>query len=848
MNVHVGSHRGAAPTPAWRGFAEGARRRWRCATTWAGRRRRTSSLVLENGSGGGSRARDDDRGARRDRRAASPRGAWTARGSAFCLDAAHLWGAGYPVDTAAGVDAAIDGFDAAVGLDRLRLVHLNDSRSELGSRATATSTSGRGGSAPRGSAGSLTHPRLDARHLPPRDPGHGRGLGRGQPRPRPRPGRRPAARRAAARRRSRPAARKGRSAPADGRRRRWRARDEPPPTTRRGTDADRGPAPRRLELAVLVAILVLAALTRLPGLDARGQWDADQGTDMLVLRALVEDGEVPLLGPKTSIGSSTTAPSTTGCSPRRRSSPTRTPSPSRSSSRCSGSGPWRRSGGSARLVGGPLAAAAAGLLRGGLPRRHRRVHLHLEPEPDPAVRRARVRGRDPGSAVGTRPLVAPRRRRRDGHDAAPHPGRGDPACRSPGPGRPTSSRAGAPVTEPDGGRRSAAGSAPSRSSRRATCRSSPTSSATASRRRARSSAYLAGGGAEAAGGALGRHRHGRPSVDHVAVRRRDHGPPDRVAGGRPDRHRPARDRGAPAARGRARGRRGPRRDPLAPGRARGVRRRPRPVRPEPRDGDRRACPTTTTTTSWTRSCSRWRASGSRASPRRWLNGRRDRGPGRSRGALGRGPRRDRGHGLAAPGLGDGGWPARRPGRGTVLLTVGDRADDPRRDPAVQERRTRCASRSSAGATPSATASSTRAPADRRHRVRPAVRGGRRRALRRPGGGRAGSPTTPGLPPVALRGPVRGGLPARALGLRRDGSGDRALNANAGPCRPAFAVPETRTQEGDPGQCPEKLCQGRPGGPGGGRPPVAARRSGEAGGCSVAPSVLRAAFAMPEGRA
>jgi 4-amino-4-deoxy-L-arabinose transferase-like glycosyltransferase len=59
---------------------------------------------------------------------------------------------------------------------------------------------------------------------------------------------------------------------------------------------------RAAELAVLVAILVLAALVRLPGLDARGQWDADQGTDMRVLRSWVQDGQSPLLGPQTSIG------------------------------------------------------------------------------------------------------------------------------------------------------------------------------------------------------------------------------------------------------------------------------------------------------------------------------------------------------------------------------------------------------------------------------------------------------------------------------------------------------------------------------------------------------------------
>jgi hypothetical protein len=59
---------------------------------------------------------------------------------------------------------------------------------------------------------------------------------------------------------------------------------------------------RRLELLALFGILVLAALTRLPGIDARGRWDADQGTDMMVLRGMTVEGEVPLLGPKTSIG------------------------------------------------------------------------------------------------------------------------------------------------------------------------------------------------------------------------------------------------------------------------------------------------------------------------------------------------------------------------------------------------------------------------------------------------------------------------------------------------------------------------------------------------------------------
>ena len=52
----------------------------------------------------------------------------------------------------------------------------------------------------------------------------------------------------------------------------------------------------------LPALLILAALLRLPNLATRGTWDGDQGHDMLVLRTFVRDGIVPLLGPPTSIG------------------------------------------------------------------------------------------------------------------------------------------------------------------------------------------------------------------------------------------------------------------------------------------------------------------------------------------------------------------------------------------------------------------------------------------------------------------------------------------------------------------------------------------------------------------
>ena len=59
---------------------------------------------------------------------------------------------------------------------------------------------------------------------------------------------------------------------------------------------------RTFDRIALVAVTVLAALVRMPGIDGRGRFDADQGHDMLTLLAFTRDGVIPLLGPKTSVG------------------------------------------------------------------------------------------------------------------------------------------------------------------------------------------------------------------------------------------------------------------------------------------------------------------------------------------------------------------------------------------------------------------------------------------------------------------------------------------------------------------------------------------------------------------
>jgi len=52
----------------------------------------------------------------------------------FCLDTCHLFAAGYDFRTRQGYDQMMDAWDDLVGIERIRVIHLNDSKKDLGSR------------------------------------------------------------------------------------------------------------------------------------------------------------------------------------------------------------------------------------------------------------------------------------------------------------------------------------------------------------------------------------------------------------------------------------------------------------------------------------------------------------------------------------------------------------------------------------------------------------------------------------------------------------------------------------------------------------------------------------------
>ena len=77
-----------------------------------------------------------------------------------CLDTCHVFASGYELRTAEGYAATMDAFDRAIGLGRLRAVHLNDSKGELGSHKDRHEHIGQGHIGLKGFSHVLCDPRL----------------------------------------------------------------------------------------------------------------------------------------------------------------------------------------------------------------------------------------------------------------------------------------------------------------------------------------------------------------------------------------------------------------------------------------------------------------------------------------------------------------------------------------------------------------------------------------------------------------------------------------------------------------------------------------------------------------
>jgi deoxyribonuclease-4 len=144
--AHLGAHRGAGAKEGVARVAEGIGRVL-AATCRVG-------LLLETSSGSGTTVggRFEEIATIADRVADERVG--------VCFDTCHAFAAGYDLKTPRAVEATLRRFDRAVGLERLRLVHLNDSAHGLGSRRDRHEHLGRGAIG-SGLAALVRHPALE---------------------------------------------------------------------------------------------------------------------------------------------------------------------------------------------------------------------------------------------------------------------------------------------------------------------------------------------------------------------------------------------------------------------------------------------------------------------------------------------------------------------------------------------------------------------------------------------------------------------------------------------------------------------------------------------------------------
>ncbi|HEV7128136.1 MAG TPA: deoxyribonuclease IV [Ktedonobacterales bacterium] len=147
--LHIGSHGGAGEAAGLVRLAEGIRR------TLEGDQP-GPLLLLENDVGAGNELgyRFENLAAVLD---AVPEHA--AR-LGVCLDTAHLWGAGFDIGTAAGVDQTLDDAARLIGLARVHVLHLNDTRFALGSHRDVHARLGEGIIGTEGLQTLLRHPGL----------------------------------------------------------------------------------------------------------------------------------------------------------------------------------------------------------------------------------------------------------------------------------------------------------------------------------------------------------------------------------------------------------------------------------------------------------------------------------------------------------------------------------------------------------------------------------------------------------------------------------------------------------------------------------------------------------------
>jgi len=166
--VHMGSRRGTGEDEALAALVDAliklggetadGKGKGRKARTDEVRSGESPMLLLENSAGSGDTVGSSFEELAKVLSAARKQGAALPLG--ICLDTAHMWGAGYDLGSTAGARRLVDEFNETVGIDRLHLIHLNDSPVERGARRDKHEHIGCGMIPVKGLEAIVRHPKL----------------------------------------------------------------------------------------------------------------------------------------------------------------------------------------------------------------------------------------------------------------------------------------------------------------------------------------------------------------------------------------------------------------------------------------------------------------------------------------------------------------------------------------------------------------------------------------------------------------------------------------------------------------------------------------------------------------
>jgi deoxyribonuclease IV len=144
--VHIGSGRGQPVEDAERQVASALERVFSHTDT---------PVLLENSAGSGDTlgSRFEQIGSLMERLGRDAR-------LGLCLDTAHTFASGYDLRTQQGIEQTVDEVDRFVGFERLKVIHANDSKADLGSAVDRHADIGQGLLGEAAFERMLAHPRL----------------------------------------------------------------------------------------------------------------------------------------------------------------------------------------------------------------------------------------------------------------------------------------------------------------------------------------------------------------------------------------------------------------------------------------------------------------------------------------------------------------------------------------------------------------------------------------------------------------------------------------------------------------------------------------------------------------